>query len=125
MYIRDWKTTSNKYFKKNFQMMKRSDLKTNIKNYFLKQYIMIKKIKVKEIKCKYFLFSFFSCILLDFLLPSYPCFSLSGLPFSFSVFLHQQLASILKTYSPLREHQQQTFVPFSGFWPLGRWGVWV
>ena len=27
-----------KILKQNFQMMKRSDLKTNIKNYFLKQY---------------------------------------------------------------------------------------
>ena len=38
----DWNNLQ-KILKQNFQMMKRSDLKTNIKNYFLKQ-IMIKKI---------------------------------------------------------------------------------
>ena len=34
----DWNNLQ-KISKQNFQMMKRSDLKTNIKNYFLKQYI--------------------------------------------------------------------------------------
>ena len=38
----DWNNLQ-KILKQNFQMMKRSDLKTNIENYFLKQ-IMIKKI---------------------------------------------------------------------------------
>ena len=33
----DWNNLQ-KILKQNFQMMKRSDLKTNIKNYFLKQY---------------------------------------------------------------------------------------
>ena len=37
MYIRLEQPPKN--IKTNFQMMKRSDLKTNIKNYFLKQYI--------------------------------------------------------------------------------------
>ena len=41
MYIRleqAPKKKKKKKLKQNFQMMKRSDLKTNIKNYFLKQY---------------------------------------------------------------------------------------
>ena len=33
-----WNNLQKYHIKQNFQMMKRSDLKTNIKNYFLKQY---------------------------------------------------------------------------------------
>ena len=53
----DWNNLQ-KILKQNFQMMKRSDLKTNIKNYVLKQY---NDKKILKMKCKYFLFAFFSC----------------------------------------------------------------
>ena len=42
----DWNNLQ-KMLKQNFQMMKRSDLKTNIKNYFLKQYNDKKRLKMK------------------------------------------------------------------------------
>ena len=66
----DWNNLQ-KILKQNFQMMKRLDLKTNIKNYFLKQDSDKKRLKVK---CKYFLFFFFSCL---FSLSSYSLISLS------------------------------------------------
>ena len=53
----DWNNLQ-KILKQTFPMMKRSDLKTNIKNYFLKQY---NDKKVLKMKCNYFLFAFFSC----------------------------------------------------------------
>ena len=78
-----------KILKQNFQMMKRSDLKTNIKNYFLKQY---------NDQCKYFLFPFFSCP-----------FSLSSSSFISLLFFTWPVTFLCCASSPKDNHLSLTY----------------